>query len=57
MDDGAITVLQDTLLLCVVLHQLRESGELLPAIQVVEIPRVLDPNVCHLVPHSAMYMG
>lgn len=53
VDDGAIAVLQDALLLCVVLHQLRERCELLPSIQVIEVPRVLDPNVGHLIPHPA----
>lgn len=38
VDDGAITVLQDTVLLRVVLHQLRQCRKLLPSIQVVEIP-------------------
>lgn len=36
-----------------ILHQLRQRRELLPSIQVVEIPRVLDPNVGHLIPHPA----
>lgn len=53
VDDGAVAVLQDALLLRVVLHQLRQRRELLPSIQVVEIPRVLDPNVGHLIPHPA----
>ena len=53
MDDGTIAVLQDALLLRVELHQLRQRRELLPSIQVVEIPRVLDPNVGHLIPHPA----
>lgn len=53
VDDGTVAVLQDALLMSVVLHQLGQRGELLPSIQVVEVPRVLDPNMGHLIPHPA----
>lgn len=38
VDDGAVAVLQDALLLSVVLHQLCQRRKLLPSIQVIEIP-------------------
>lgn len=49
LDDVAVLLPQQSVLLRVVLHQLREGGELLPSVQVVVIPRVLDLDVCHLI--------
>lgn len=51
LDNGAVLVLQDAILRRVVLHQLRQGGKLLPAIQVVEVSRILDPDVRHLLAH------
>lgn len=53
LDDVAVLLPQQPLLLCVVLHQLGERGKLLPSIQVVVIPRVLDLDVRHLIISSA----
>lgn len=53
MDDGAISILQDALLLCVVLYELCQRRKLLASVQVIEIARVLDPNMGHLIPHPA----
>lgn len=38
VDDGAVSVLQDALLLSVILHQLCQRRKLLPSIQVIEVP-------------------
>lgn len=51
LDDGAVPVLQDAVLRCVVVHQLGQGGKLLPAIQVVVVSCVLDPDVGHQLAH------
>lgn len=53
LDDGAVLVLQDPVLRRVVVHQLRQRGELLPAVQVIVVARVLDPDVGHRFTHPA----
>lgn len=45
LDDVAVLLLQLPVMLHVILHQLRQRGELLPAVQVVEVARVLDLDV------------
>lgn len=52
LDDVAVLLPQQPLLLGVVLHQLCQRGELLAAVQVIVIPRVLDLNVRHLIVSS-----
>ncbi|TNN54557.1 hypothetical protein EYF80_035260 [Liparis tanakae] len=51
IDGGAVPVLQDAVLRRVVLHQLGQGGKLLPAIQVVVVSCVLDPDVGHQLAH------
>lgn len=53
LDDRPVFVLKDVVLRCVVLHQLRQGGELLPAVQVVEVSCVLDADVRHIFSHAA----
>lgn len=53
LDDGAVPVLQDPVVRRVVIHQLRQRGELLPAVQVVVVARVLDSDVGHHFAHPA----
>lgn len=59
LDDIAVLLPQQPLLLSVVLHQLCEGGKLLPSIQVIVIPCVLDLNVRHLIvpPGEERQMG
>jgi len=51
LDGGAVPVVQDAVLRRVVLHQLGQGGKLLPAIQVVVVSCVLDPDVGHQLAH------
>lgn len=44
-DDVSVLLLQLPVMLHVILDQLRQRGELLPAVQVVEVARVLDLDV------------
>lgn len=55
VDDGAVPVLKNSLLLSVILHQFCQRRKLFPSVQVIEVPRVLDPNMGHLVIHPAGY--
>ena len=49
LNDVAVPLAQQVVLLGVVLHQLGQRGKLLPAIQIVVVPRVLDLNVGDLI--------
>lgn len=49
LDNVAVPFTQKVVLLHVVLHQLGQSGELLPSIQVIVIARILDLNVSDFV--------
>lgn len=49
LDDMAVPLTQQILLLGVILHQLGQRGELLASVQVVVIARVLDLDVRHLI--------
>lgn len=49
LDDVAVPLSQQVLLLGVVLHQLGQRGKLLAAIQVIVVARVLDLDVGHLI--------
>ena len=49
LDDLAVAVLQRAAVVGVVVHQLRQCGELLAAVQVVVVARVLDADVGHVV--------
>lgn len=49
LDDVAVLLPQQPLLLSVVLHQLCKRGKLLTPVQVVVIPCILDLNVRHLI--------
>lgn len=51
LNDCPVLVLQDAVLRRVVVHQLGQGGELLPAVQVVEVAGVLDADVSHLLTH------
>ncbi len=45
LNDVPVLLLELALVLHVVLHQLRQRGELLPAIEIVKVARVLDLDV------------
>lgn len=49
LDDVAVPLSQQVLLLGVVLHQLGQRGKLLAAVQVIVVARVLDLDVGHLI--------
>lgn len=49
LDDVAVPLPQQVLLLGVVLHQLGQRGKLLAAVQVIVVARVLDLDVGHLI--------
>lgn len=57
LDDVAVPLSQQVLLLGVVLHQLGQRGKLLAAIQVIVIARVLDLDVGHLITPPEGEMG
>lgn len=53
----AVPFAQKVLLFGVILHQLSQRGELLTAVQVIVVARVLDLNVGHLITPSARGTG